>query len=237
MARGPHGPGVGAPEVGAVRLRRGVQPRLRRGEGVRGRGVQPRGARGGARRLRVHQSRVRVESATPRVHGRRHQGEGAGEGTRGAAHVRLPRAGARRRQALGAPHGCRGVDGGRGRRRGDVVLRPVCRGRVRGHKTGLGQARRARGPDGVVHDTADRERVLQPEQERRRVPGRDTPAAVLPRGRAEGGEPRRGGRRRRPRALARLRRQREALRRGRGVARLVERGQRGCLRAPRAVHT
>ena len=53
----------------------------------------------------------------------------------------------------------------------------------RGHEVELrprtGQARRAGGPRRVVHDAADRQRLLQPGHERDRVPGRDPAATVL----------------------------------------------------------
>ena len=68
------------------------------------------------------------------------------------------------------------------------------------------QARQADRPRGVGHDAADGQRVLQPDAERDRVPGRDPAAAVLRHDRRRRSELRRDRRGDRPRDRPRLRR-------------------------------
>ena len=87
----------------------------------------------------------------------------------------------------------------------------------------LRQARQADRPRRVVHDAADGERLLQPADERDRVPGRDPAAAVLRRRGRRRGELRRDRRRDRPRDRPRLRRPGRQVRRRRQPARLVDR--------------
>ena len=85
------------------------------------------------------------------------------------------------------------------------------------------QARQAGRPQRVGDDPADRQRLLQPGDERDRLPRRDLAAAVLrPRGRRRG-ELRRDRRRDRPRDRPRLRRPGVEVRRQRQPQRLVDR--------------
>jgi hypothetical protein len=91
--------------------------------------------------------------------------------------------------------------------RGD---RRPARQRARGQRVRdrprAGQARRPGRPRRVVHDAADRQRLLQPGDERDRLPGRHPAAAVLRRRGRRRGQLRRHRRGHRPRDRARLRR-------------------------------
>ena len=93
-------------------------------------------------------------------------------------------------------------------------IRPQCR-----------EARQADRSRRVVHDAADGERLLQPDDERDRVPGRDPAAAVLQRRGRRRRQLRRHRRDDRPRDQPRLRRLRQPVRRRRQPARLVDDGQ------------
>ena len=96
---------------------------------------------------------------------------------------------------------------------------------------GSGEARRAGGPRRVVHVAADGQRLLQPGDERDRLPGRDSAAAVLRPRRRRRGELRRDRRRHRARDRPRVRRPGLEVRRSRRAARLVDARGPGGLRA------
>ena len=89
-------------------------------------------------------------------------------------------------------------------------------------------------PGRVVHDPADRQRLLQPRHERDRLPGGDPPAAVLRPRRRRRRQLRRHRLGHRPRDRARLRRPGLAVRRPRPAADVVDRGGPGPLRGARA---
>ena len=86
------------------------------------------------------------------------------------------------------------------------------------------EARQADRPRRMVHDAADRQRLLQPVAERDRLPGGDPAAAVLRRASADDAVNYGGDRRgHRPRDQPRLRRPGQPVRRRRQPARLVDR--------------
>ena len=88
-----------------------------------------------------------------------------------------------------------------------------------------GRAQRQAGrPHRVGHDAADGQRVLRPDQERDRVPGRHPAAAVLRHGGRRRGQLRRHRRGHRPRDQPRLRRPGQPVRRRRQAAQLVDAG-------------
>ena len=99
-----------------------------------------------------------------------------------------------------------------------------------------GAHRQADGPHAVGHDAADRQRVLQPDEQRDRLPGRHPAAAVLQRDGRRRGELRRDRRGDRPRDDARLRRPGPPVRPARQPRGLVDAGRRDGVRQTRAVH-
>ena len=98
----------------------------------------------------------------------------------------------------------------------------AARGRL-AHRPRARQDRQAGRPRRVVHDAADRQRLLQPAAQRDRLPGRDPAAAVLRPRRRRRGQLRRHRRGDRPRDRPRLRRPGQQVRRRRHHDRLVER--------------
>jgi hypothetical protein len=90
--------------------------------------------------------------------------------------------------------------------------------------------RQAGGPHALGHDAADLQRLLQPEPQRDRVPGRHPATAGLRRDRHRRGQLRRDRRGDRPRDQPRLRRPGRAVRRAGPAGELVDR------RRPEAVH-
>ena len=99
----------------------------------------------------------------------------------------------------------------------------------------LEPARRAGRPRRVGHDAADQQRLLQPDAQRDRVPGRHPAAALLRSERRRRGELRRDRRHHRPRDQPRLRRPGQQVRRHRASEQLVDgRGPQGLRRAHRA---
>ena len=111
---------------------------------------------------------------------------------------------------------------GAGRRRGGPGRQRPPGHRLRG-RPGVRQDRLAGGPRRVVHDAADGERVLQPGDERDRLPGGDPADAVLRQGRRRRGELRRHRRGHRSRDRSRLRRPGFQGGRHRRTGRLVDR--------------
>ncbi|CAA9347696.1 MAG: Metallopeptidase, partial [uncultured Gemmatimonadaceae bacterium] len=201
--------------VEARRERGGGRARRGRGEDLRGAPLQAGGQGAHGRDGEEPARGLPRGDRQPGVDEPRDQGAGQGQAHQVHRQDRLPRPVARLRRAR------------------DPARRPAGQREAR-QRLAVRRHGEPPGPAGgavaLGDDAADRERVLQPDEQRDRLPGRDPAAPLLRRGRRRRGELRRDRRGDRPRDRPRLRRPGAQVRRRGEPPRLVDAGRRAGVR-------